>query len=440
MDAASSPGGQITSKLKRRARQGVDRVVRPYVDEVIRRLDAEIAGLVASLGMPSPTATPEQPDVPAPALDDLLHHALHTARTLALSGMPEVTGTLLSAGPNGKWYFDWFDDAYCKVDRHIAVEAYTPRPDGLPAEVHWVAADISSSEGIGMVPDGEVDLLFSGQNIEHLWPEQVVNFLLEANRVVRPGGWLVVDSPNRQLTAAYRWSMGEHTIEFSATEAQSLLELAGFTVRSMQGLWLCRKDGNLLPLEPTTLTGPEMLERLALGRRHPDDCFIWWAEAVKVGAPNPQALRDAIDAIYRREWSERVSRLQLRDGAVIDASGRITVPIGTTGYPVIGPFTPLRDGSYRFRIPVSWEGCSEVGATVARLEVVVNDECKVSIPITAHEPSGSEIVTADAEAEGPAFASHVRLFCTGSATVQVPLALDIEPEPWFASLIAEASL
>ncbi|MBO0729250.1 MAG: class I SAM-dependent methyltransferase [Acidimicrobiaceae bacterium] len=348
--------------------------------------------------------------------------------------MPTVTGTMLSAGPNGKWYFDWLDSTYGRVGRHIAVEAYVPRPDDLPSDVEWVEADIASPDGIGAVHDGEVDLLFSGQNIEHLWPDQVVAFLLEASRVIHRGGWLVIDSPNRELTKTYRWSMGEHTIEFTTPEAQKLLELAGFEVRSMRGLWLCRRNGELLPLTPTTLTELDTLERLALSGRHPEDSFIWWAESVKVAEPNEQALRDAVHDIYRQHFTERVSRLQLRDGAAMDDSGcMITIPKGTTGYPVVGPYMPLRDGTYQFKLPISWENCPEIGTTIVTFEVVVNDQCVASLPIVASASSGSKVATTEVDVQGPAFASHVRLLCSGSARIRVPLDLSIEPEPWLVA-------
>jgi hypothetical protein len=419
---------QARTVLKRTARRGLDRALRPYVEELVVRLDARVSEpAAADTSGAGPAASVEVSLPPG----ELLHHVLHTARTMALSTMPSVRGTLLSAGPNGKWYFDWINGAYGRVDRHIAVEAYTPQPDDLPPEVDWIEADIAAPDGIGAVRDGEVDLLFSGQNIEHLWPDQVVAFLVESNRVIRPGGWLVVDSPNRSITAAYRWSMSEHTVEFTASEANTLLELAGFEVRSMRGLWLCRRDGETLPLWPTTATGLETLNRLAFSGRRPEDSFVWWAEAVKVTEPKEQALRDEVHDIYRRHWAERVSRLQFGDGASVDEAGRaIVIPKGTTGYPVLGPYMPLPAGTYQVCLPISWSDCGETGSTIAQLEVVVNEQCVASIPILAPTSTGSTIVMTDIEVPGTAFGSHVRIMCSGRASLRVPLELSIEPEPW----------
>ena len=155
----------------------------------------------------------------------------------------------MSAGASGAWYFDWVEASYGRVTRHIGVEAFSPEPEDLPAHVEWLAADIAGPGGIPAVADHSVDLLFSGQNVEHLWPSQMVAFFVEANRVLADGGLLVVDSPNRAITAAYGWSMGEHTVETTPSEAAELLSAAGFRVASMKGVWLCRAGGELLPIE-----------------------------------------------------------------------------------------------------------------------------------------------------------------------------------------------
>ena len=39
-----------------------------------------------------------------------------------------------------------------------------------------------------------------GQTVEHVWPEELAGFLSEANRVLGPQGWIVLDSPNRRIT------------------------------------------------------------------------------------------------------------------------------------------------------------------------------------------------------------------------------------------------
>jgi hypothetical protein len=146
--------------------------------------------------------TPPAADAKLPAVFTDYLAALHEARTFCLGGMPPGARTVLSVGASGTWYFDWFARAYGNVERHIGVEAFPPCPVELPENVEWLASDLAGPGGVAAMLSGTVDLVFSGQNIEHLWPEQVVAFLVESNRVLRSEGWLVVDSPNRNLTEA----------------------------------------------------------------------------------------------------------------------------------------------------------------------------------------------------------------------------------------------
>jgi SAM-dependent methyltransferase len=175
------------ARAKPLVRKAVDRIVQPYVDQVVDR----VARLDAAHTLPAHFSA--------------LGETLHEARTLALADVPKGATVMLSAGASGAWYFDWVQSSYGPVARHIGVEAFTPRPEGLPGHVDWVAADIAGPDGIPAVADHSVDLLFSGQNVEHLWPSQMVAFFVEANRVLADGGLLVVDSPNRAITAAYGW-------------------------------------------------------------------------------------------------------------------------------------------------------------------------------------------------------------------------------------------
>jgi SAM-dependent methyltransferase len=316
--------GRLVDSVKYGVRHLADRVVEPYVERTVERVADRM-----SAGAPAPDAPPV-PTLPPPFAS--CHGSLHEGRTMALADMPAGCDTVLSMGANGQWYFDWFDETYGHIPRHIGVEAYMPRPDVLPDNVEWVEADLASPEGVALLASGAVDLVFSGQNIEHLWPDQVQAFLIESNRVLRNGGWLVLDSPNRELTAEYQWSMGEHTIEFTPDEASELLRLAGFEVEAMKGIWLCRQAGELLPLEPsgTMEDSADVLRRMILATRRPEDSFIWWAEARKVGEPDVEGLGVAVRAVFAANWQERVAGCRR-------VRGQRSPPTGRTG-----PRSPAR--------------------------------------------------------------------------------------------------
>src|ERR1017187_4034884 len=141
------PSGALP-RFKRAARRPVDRIVLPYVEQTVRRV----------------AATPMAPSTELSSVFVETHTVLHEARSLALADMPEGAETLLSAGPNGSWYFDWVEKEYGKVKRHIGVEAYLPDPAGLPENVEWIAADLAGPGGVAVVESGTIDLVLSGQN------------------------------------------------------------------------------------------------------------------------------------------------------------------------------------------------------------------------------------------------------------------------------------
>lgn len=273
------------------------------------------------------------------------NHLLHELRTVELRHLPMRGGTLLSAGCAGTWYFDWLEAAAGPFERHIGVELYETEPPGLPANVTWIT---ESASRMPTVDDASVDVVFSGQNIEHLPVDDLVGFLLESHRVLRPGGTLVVDSPNRLATEALGWVHPEHTIEMTAAEAAELFAVAGFDTVVTRGLWNCRDPhtGGWLPLAPAPGDVREIVAR-STARFAIDDAFVWWIEAVRTDrAADATAVRAAVRYLFDAHWQRRVNRDAVCCVPRSDA-GTCDLPVGACGvvyrtraFPLFpGPFT-----------------------------------------------------------------------------------------------------
>ncbi len=84
--------------------------------------------------------------------------------------------------------------------------------------------------------DSSVDVVVNFQVIEHLWDQP--QFVRECARVLRPGGVLLMSTPNRITFSPGRDTPLNpfHTRELSATELRELLTDAGFDVTEMAGV------------------------------------------------------------------------------------------------------------------------------------------------------------------------------------------------------------
>jgi SAM-dependent methyltransferase len=365
---------------------------------------------------------------PAPQFDHNM--MIHQARGALLRTMPPGARRLLSAGCAGTWYFDWVSQCYGDVPEHLGIEYYMPRPDDLPRNVTWIA---NTASDMSDVATGSCDLVFSGQNIEHLWPAEVVGFLAESARVLQPGGHLVVDSPNRLVTAPMNYSMAEHTVELTVDEIECAVRLAGFDVTKAAGIWLCRdpRTGRVMPWnsnEPDTEWS--ITERLVVARDHPRDSFIWWLEAKRTKrAPDLPALQALMNEIFAKAWPERIQRLIAYPGRRVerrpDGDWIIAAP-GEAGFVMYGPYVPLRPGRYRCRWRIAIEATegADEAASVAEFDVVGGPD---AITLARGEvQSGRSELTLAFTVENLMFAGQFRCVSLGKAGFAVARSVTLE--------------
>jgi SAM-dependent methyltransferase len=362
---------------------------------------------------------------------------LHELRSRELGRLPPDAATVLHGGSAGQWYFDWFQDRYTTtVRRHIGVDALSGRPELFADEVEWLQQSLGDLSPVG---DGEVDLVFAGQVIEHLWPEEVVGFLLEARRVLRRAGFLVMDSPNRRVTAALGWEHPEHTVEFRPDEIVELLELAGFGEISMRGLWLCfdRDHQRFLSLEGAPSDGDWTVEcRAVAAENRPEDSFVWWAKAARGdGCADEQRLKQRVDEIYADYRRGRFARLQHRAGVEsgIGVDRIVTVTPGEFGFLVFGPFVPMQRGSWvaRFRVAAEAdEGAAEGILGVADVAVGPEADAIALRELTSDvvPPDGRlREVAVPFELDDTTFGVEFRVRTTGVVTLRALLHVTVDP-------------
>jgi hypothetical protein len=193
-----------------------------------------------------------------------------------------------------------------------------------------------------------IDLLFSGQNIEHLYYADLLGFLMESSRVLRTGGYLCVDSPNRLITQELGYVQPQHVLELTREDATRLIEAAGFEIVTSNGIWSCAKDGRKYA-DVTTVTADADLRR-ENARNEPDEAFIWWIVAQKKAPAEAAQVTSAVERVITNKFAPFVAaRFRKSIGTIHEIEGTHTilrVQPDQHGCVFFGPYVPLKEGSY----------------------------------------------------------------------------------------------
>ncbi len=135
-------------------------------------------------------------------------------------------------------------------------------------------------------PDGSFDAVVSLQVIEHL--QRPREFVSEVARVLRPGGRLILSTPNRLTFSPDGIRNPFHTVEFAPAELRALLETA-LTVERLAG----------------TFHGP----RIALGERLARGSFP--ERLITTPVPEwPPRLRRAVARVTPRDFRIRHAHVE----------------------------------------------------------------------------------------------------------------------------------
>jgi SAM-dependent methyltransferase len=86
--------------------------------------------------------------------------------------------------------------------------------------------------------DGSFDLVYSGQSMEHVTEADGDTVLREVFRVLTPGGWFCLDTPNGPVWRLRSPELmnDDHKVEYGAEELRRKVESCGFEVAEAKGL------------------------------------------------------------------------------------------------------------------------------------------------------------------------------------------------------------
>lgn len=126
-------------------------------------------------------------------------------------------------------------------ERH-ELYGYMTSDEPVDTRLGPVEYSFHSMADLSAFDDDSFDLVYSGQTFEHV-PEDVGDVVLaEVARVLRPGGWFALDTPNGAATRFQLEGTGltvtnpDHDIEYEHAALRDKLEAAGFVIDRQFGL------------------------------------------------------------------------------------------------------------------------------------------------------------------------------------------------------------
>jgi len=182
------------------------------------------------------------------SFDDLLA-SMHVSRSHFVRGLPPARrildlggtdqaddrGALVSLG------YPYRFDRLVVVDlppdeRHALYRRSTP--GRLQCELGPIEYAYHSMADLSPYEEESFDLVYSGQSIEHVTEPEARAVLAGALRVLVPGGWLCLDTPNGPLWRLHSPELvnPDHKVEYGHDQLRAMILAAGFEIVEAKGL------------------------------------------------------------------------------------------------------------------------------------------------------------------------------------------------------------
>ncbi len=180
-------------------------------------------------------------------------HALHQARMILVQTClpPAQMVVDLGGAAVGRSEGALLLMGYPHRPREIAIVDLPPEQRINDGTGHETSRDLVTADGthiryyyhsmsdLAMIGDAQVDLCWSGESIEHVTEAEADQVCREAYRILKPGGYFCLDTPNAALTrlqSPHELIHPEHKIEYRVQELKAKLARWGFTVGTEKGV------------------------------------------------------------------------------------------------------------------------------------------------------------------------------------------------------------
>jgi ubiquinone/menaquinone biosynthesis C-methylase UbiE len=140
---------------------------------------------------------------------------------------------------------------HIRAARRIAVDVNPDARAHLPGDVEFHARSATDLAGIAA---GSVDVCFSSNFFEHLPSKAALDaVLVEARRVLRPGGLYVAIQPNLRYAPGEYWDYYDHVLPLTDRSCAEAFAKAGYEIVEQVARFLPFSTATRLPQRPWLL-------------------------------------------------------------------------------------------------------------------------------------------------------------------------------------------
>jgi len=135
-----------------------------------------------------------------------------------------------------------------------------------------------SMTDLSWIPDESMDLVFSGESIEHISEEEAQIVCMQVYRILRPGGYFCLDTPNAALTrlqSPENLIHPEHKKEYLIHEIREMLGRNNFLIAEEIGI--CPMP---VSLSQRSFDTRELVQNVGLSK-NPEEAYLFFVKAVK---------------------------------------------------------------------------------------------------------------------------------------------------------------
>jgi ubiquinone/menaquinone biosynthesis C-methylase UbiE len=135
-----------------------------------------------------------------------------------------------------------------------------------------------SMTDLSWIPDESMDLVFSGESIEHISEEEAQIVCMQVYRILRTGGYFCLDTPNAALTrlqSPENLIHPEHKKEYLIHEIREMLGRNNFLIAEEIGI--CPMP---VSLSQRSFDTRELVQNVGLSK-NPEEAYLFFVKAVK---------------------------------------------------------------------------------------------------------------------------------------------------------------